>query len=278
MIRIMVDSASDCRNNEIYDKFISMSINIDGKEYLDGQTLDNEMFYSLLTESKEFPQTSQPSPGDFAEYFEQVKEAGDELIYFAISSGLSGTFQSANIAKDMVEYDGIYIIDTKTASHMIGLLAKHAKKLVVEGKSATEIVAGCEELKDRIRLYAGLDTLEYLKRGGRIGKASALVGTLANIKPVITVSNEGGVDAVGKALGVPRAIQMMVEKLKADEIDEDFPICSLYTYGQEHVEKLEKKLEGEGYSIFERLQIGSTIGTHVGPGVYGLFYVVKKEN
>ncbi len=275
MIKIMVDSASDCRNNEIYDFFIPMAINVGGKEYLDGKNLDNETFYSLLTTSKEFPQTSQPSPGDFAEYFEQIKETGDELIYFAISSGLSGTYQSANIAKDMVEYERIYIIDSRTASHMIGLLAKHAKKLIGEGKSAIEVVETCEELKGRIRLFAGLDTLEYLKRGGRIGKASALVGTLANIKPIIRVSEEGIVDPVGKALGVPRAIQMIADKMKEDEIDENFPICTLYTYGEENVDKLEKKLAGDGYSIAERLQIGSTIGTHVGPGVYGVFYVAK---
>ncbi len=276
MIKIMVDSASDCRNDEIYDIFVPMAINIGGEEYLDGKTLDNETFYDLLTTTKAFPQTSQPSPGDFTEYFETVKNDGDELIYFAISSGLSGTYQSANIAKDMVEYEGIYIIDTKTASHMIGLLAKYAKKLIVEGKDAKEIVTLCEELKGRIRILAGLDTLEYLKRGGRIGKASALVGTLANIKPIITVSEEGVVDSVGKALGVPRAIQMIVDKVKEYEVDENFPVCSLFTYGEENVEKLEKKLASEGYRTMERLQVGSTIGTHVGPEVYGVFFVTKE--
>lgn len=275
MIKIMVDSASDCRNNEIYDMFMPMAINIGGTEYLDGKTLDNETFYSMLTTTKEFPQTSQPSPGDFAEYFEQVKVDGDELIYFAISSGLSGTYQSANIAKEMVEYEGIHIIDTKTASHMIGLMAKYAKKLIADGKSASQIVENCEALKGRIKIFAGLDTLEYLKRGGRIGKASALVGTLANIKPIIAISEEGVVDPVGKALGVPRAIQTIVEKVKEYEIDESFPVCSLYTYGEENIDKLEKKLEAEGYQTAERLQIGSTIGTHVGPGVYGVFFVSK---
>lgn len=275
MIKIMVDSASDCRNNEIYDMFISMAINIDGREYFDGKTLDNEMFYRLLTTSQEFPQTSQPSPADFADLFAEVKEQGDELIYFSLSSGLSGTYQSANLAKNMVEYDGIHIVDSLNASHMIGVLAKHARKLIAEGKSAGEIVESCEALKGRIKIFAGLDTLEYLKRGGRIGKASALVGTLANIKPIITVSKEGVVDSAGKALGVPRAIQSIVDMVKEYEIDEEFPICSLYTAGEEHVAKLEKKLETEGYAIAERLQVGSTIGTHVGPGIYGLFFVEK---
>jgi len=271
----MVDSASDCRDKDMYDYFISMAVNIDGTEYRDGVTLDNELFYSLLSSTEAFPQTSQPSPGDFVEYFEQAKANGDELIYFALSSGLSGTYQSANIAKSMVEYDGIYIIDSRTATHMINLLAGYAKKLIAEGKSAVEIVERCETLKGRIKIFAGVDTLEYLKRGGRIGKASALVGSLANIKPIITVSQEGEVDAAGKALGFGRAVQMVIDKVKEYEIDPEFPICSLYTFGEENTEKLEKKLEAEGYKISERLQVGSTIGTHVGPGVYGVFFVTK---
>lgn len=273
MIKIMVDSASDCRNNDLYDYFIPMAVNIDGKEYLSGVTLDSDTFYSLLTTAEAFPQTSQPSPADFLEYFEQVKEAGDELICFTISSALSGTYQSANIAKDMAEYDSIYIVDTKTASHMIGLLVKYARKLIAEELSAKEIAEKCEELIPRIKVYAGVDTLEYLKRGGRIGKASALVGSVANIKPVITVSPEGEVDAVGKALGVSRAVQSIVEKVKSHKIDEEFPICSLYTSGEVNCQKLEKKLSSEGYVISERLQVGPAIGTHVGPGVYGVFFV-----
>lgn len=276
MIKIMIDSASDCRNNEIYDYFVPMAITIDGKEYMDGIDIDNDTFYSLLPNAKETPHTSQPSPGSFIDYFEEVKEAGDELIYFGISSGLSGTLQSATIAKNMVDYDGIYFVDSKTASHMIELLAIYARKLINEGYSAKEIVAKCEDVKTRIKLYAGVDTLEYLQKGGRIGKASALVGSLANIKPLITVSLEGTVDAAGKALGFARAVQMIVDKVKSHEIDEEFPICSLYTYGEDNCKKLEEKLANEGYIVSERQQVGSTIGVHVGPGVYGVYFVEKQ--
>lgn len=272
MIKIMVDSASDCGTQE-FDMFIPMAINMGGKEYLDGVDLNADTFYQLLTANGDFPQTSQPSPNDFLECFQKIKEAGDELLYFSISSALSGTYQSANIAKAMVEYDGIYLIDTKNASHMIGLLAKSAKKWIEEGYSAREVAEKCEELKGRIRVYAGVDTLEYLKRGGRIGKAAALVGTLANIKPMITVSKEGAVDAVGKALGFGRAVQTLTDKVKSFEIDKNYPVYSLYTYGEENCIKLEEKLKAEGIEVAERLQIGSTIGTHVGPGVYGVFFV-----
>lgn len=275
MIKIMVDSASDCRSSDIYDLFIPMAINIGGTEYLDGVNLDNDTFYKLLTATEEFPRTSQPSPDEFLKHFEQIKADGDELIYFSLSSALSGTYQSANIAKDLADYDGIHIIDSKNASHMIGVLAKYAKGLIAKGNTAKEIVEKCEELKTRIKIFAGVDTLEYLKRGGRIGKASALVGTLANIKPVITVSDTGEVDPVGKALGFARAVQMIADKVKGFEIDNSFPVCSLYTMGEENVIKLEEKLKAEGVVANERLQVGSTIGTHVGPGVYGVFFVAK---
>ncbi|MBQ7288200.1 MAG: DegV family protein [Clostridia bacterium] len=277
MIKIMVDSASDCRNDKIYDYFVPITVTIDGKEYKDGVDLDNDTFYQLLTSMKEIPHTSQPSPDDFLQQFQKIKADGDELIYFALSSALSGTYQSANIAKTMVEYEGIYIVDSKNASHMIESLAKYAKKLIAEGLSAKEIVEKCEELKCRIRLFAGVDTLEYLQKGGRIGKATALIGSLANIKPLITVSVDGEVDAVGKALGFARAVQMIVDKVKKYNIDEEFPICSLYTYGEENCIKLEQKLKSEGYCVSERMQVGSTIGTHVGPGVYGVFFVEKQQ-
>lgn len=275
MIKIMVDSASDCRNSEIYDLFIPMAINIDGKEYHDGVDLDNDTFYKLLTSSKEFPHTSQPSPEDFIRYFEQIKADGDELIYFSLSSALSGTYQSACLAKTMVEYDGIHIFDSRNATHMIEALAKHAKALIGEGLTAEEIVSRCETLKTKIKVFAGVDTLEYLRKGGRIGKAAAFVGSLANIKPLITISPEGEVDAAGKALGFGRAVQTIVDKVKNCEIDDSFPMYSLYTYGEENCIRLEERLTAEGYSISERLQIGSTIGTHTGPGVYGVFFVEK---
>ena len=275
MIKIMVDSSSDCRNREIYDYFVPISVNIDGKDYKDGINLDNDMFYNLLNSAKDFPRTSQPSPDEFLQIFEKVKADGDQLIYFALSSALSGTYQSANIAKNMTEYDGIYIIDSKNASRMIELLAVYAKKLISENLTAEEIVQKCEEVKSKIKIYAGVDTLEYLQKGGRIGKATALIGALANIKPLITVSPDGEVDAVGKALGFGKAVQTLVQRIGKHEIDTSFPICSLYTFGEENCIKLEEKLEEAGYSLSDRLQIGSTIGAHVGPGVYGVFFVEK---
>lgn len=274
MIKIMVDSASDANVNE-FDYFVPITVQINGKEYKDGVELDRDSFYDLLLNSKEFPRTSQPSPDSFAEIFEQIKSSGDELIYFSLSSGLSGTYQSATIAKNMVGYDKIYIIDTKCLTHMIGILGNHAKALIEKGFKATEIVEICEELKDKIKVFAGVDTLEYLQKGGRIGKASALLGTIANIKPLVTTSPEGGVDAAGKALGFQRAVQALVEKVKSFNVDTSFPVYLIYSVGEDNCLKLEEKLTSEGFKITERRQVGSTIGAHVGPGVYGVIFVSK---
>lgn len=276
MIRLLVDSASDCRKEDnIFDLYVPIAINIDGKEYFDGVDIDCDTFYKLLLSTKSFPHTSQPSTQVFADIFSKIKEAGDEVICLLISSELSGTYQSATIAKSMVNYDKIHIIDTRGATHMISLLALHARKLIDNGTSSDEIIASCEELKGRIKVIAGVDTLEYLRRGGRLSNASAIVGTLANIKPIVTVTEEGKVESVGKCLGRPKAMQYIVDKIKSCSVDSSFPIYSLYTYGEENCEVLEEKLAGEGYSIEKRQQIGSTIGTHVGPGVYGVLFVTE---
>ncbi len=276
MIKLLVDSASDCRDNTLYDAFIPMVVHANGAEYRDGIDLDADSFYTLLTGSEEFPRTSQPSPEDFRVFFQQAKEAGDELVYLCLSSALSGTYQSAAIAREMVEYDGIHLVDTRTASHGIALLARYARGRIDAGDSAGEIVAKCETLKGRIRIFAGVDTLEYLRRGGRIGKASALLGTVASIKPLITVSTDGEVEAVGKVLGLGRAIQTIADKVRNAEIDPAFPICSLYTYGEDNVDALEERLTALGVPASRRLQVGSTIGAHVGPGVYGVLFVEKE--
>lgn len=276
MIKIMVDSAADCRKNkELYHAVIPITVTIDGKDYLDGVDLDCDTFYSLLTQSEGFPKTAQPSPQQFAEVFQKAKDDGDEVIYFALSSALSGTFQSATIAKTMLEYDKIYLIDTKTATHGINMLAGYAAKLAEQGLSAPEIVQICEDLKGRVKIFAGVDTLEYLHRGGRLSKASATVGELARIKPVITVTPEGAVSAIGKSLGKAGAMQQIIKQIAACEPDENFPICSLFTYGEENCQQLEKNLTAKGYTVADRLQVGASIGAHVGPGVYGVLYIAK---
>ncbi len=273
MIKILVDSSADCNLQDcIVDLIVPISVNIDGVEYKSGVDITSDKFYELLQNAKEFPRTSQPSPQCFVEIFEQVKNDGDQLIYLCLSSNFSGTYQGALIAKEMVDCDNIYIIDTQGVTHIIGILAHYVRRLINNGFSAGEIVDKCEELKGKIRVYAGVDTLEYLYKGGRLSRASATVGELTGIKPIVTIA-DGRVEVAAKSLGKVRAMNTLLEKVKAHKINNDFPMYSLYTCGTENCELLEQKLKDNGYSIADRLQIGSTIGAHVGPGVYAVMFV-----
>ena len=275
MIKIMLDSSSDSQNNHPFDYYVPLTVEIAGKCYKDGIDLRPQRFYKLLTSSEEFPKTSQPSPDQFAACFEQVKQDGDELIYLALSSGLSGTYQSANIAKEMVEYDGIYIVDTHTATHMIGTLARYADQLRIDGFSATEIVEKLIAVRDKQVILAGLQTLEYLYKGGRLSRTSAAVGTIANIKPIITVSAEGKVETFAKSIGVKRAIQTILKHVQSFEIDEEFGFWLLYSEGEENCDALEAAITAAGINVSGRMQVGPTIGAHTGPGVYGITFISK---
>lgn len=276
MIRIIVDSASDCRNGCFaYDALIPLSVSIGGQDYLDGVQLTSDQFYHLLETSTEFPKTSQPSPELFAEEFQKAAAAGDTVLCLCLSSALSGTYQSAVIAKNLVDYDEIYILDTKLVSHLIGVVADYASKLAKENLPIGEIISCCQDLIPRVRVFAGLETLEYLQKGGRLSRTSAAVGQLAGIKPIVTLTPDGEINGGLKAIGTPRAISTIISRMAGVELDPTFPVYTLYTNGTENTQMLEAKLLAAGISSAGRLQVGPTIGAHVGPGVYGVMFVVK---
>lgn len=278
MIRILVDSASDYSLEEVKQKhidMISLRITIGEKTYVDGVDFGRDEFYEILEKSGEFPKTSQPSPETFLGIFQEVKEKGDDLICILLSSELSGTYQSAVLAKSMVEYENIYLVDSLSATYVIKVLADYACQLRTEGMPAEAIAEKVEQLKPNVKVAAALDTLEYLSRGGRIGKAAAVIGDMANLKPIITLTEEGKVGMVGKCLGKNKAIGSLLKSLQESEIDTDFPMYTIYSYGNENCGKLEEKLTKEGYKPKERLQIGSTIGAHIGPEAFGVIFVKK---
>lgn len=278
MIRILVDSSSDYRLEELLQKDIALvpiSITIAGKDYADGIDLERSDFYRLLEETGEFPKTAQPSPQEFFNIFQDVKEKGDEIVCLLLSSGLSGTYQSAVLAKDMADYDKIYLIDTLTATCSIKVLADYACKLRSEGACAAEIADRMEALKARVKVVAALDTLEYLSRGGRISKTAAAIGDMANLKPIITVTEDGKVAMIGKCLGKNKAICYIKKHLQGLSLDESFPIYSIYSYGTDNCEIFEEKMVQEGFCVDDRLQIGATIGAHIGPEAFGIIFVTK---
>lgn len=278
MIRLVVDSSADFLAEELKEKnieLVPLNINLAGETYQDGVTLERNQFYEILTGQEDFPKTSQPSPEDFLSIFEDAKEKGDDVVCILLSSSLSGTCQSAHLCKNMAEYDNIYIVDALTASIGTKLLVDHAVSLRDQGVSAREIAEKLDALKSRVRIFAAVDTLEYLCRGGRVSRASAAIGELANIKPIITVTEEGKVAVAGKCLGKNKALRFITDKLAENPADPAFPLYSVYTYGEENTEKLEAKLAKAGIPYAERLQVGATIGAHVGPGAFGIVYVEK---
>lgn len=281
MIRILVDASSDYSQEEIQEKgllFVPIQIELGGQEYLDGVNLDRDRFYELLQEAGEFPLTSQPSPQVFLDVFKEVKADGDELVCILLSSHLSGTCQSARLAAQMADYEEhIFIVDSRAATYNIKVMADYALELARDGLSAAEIAGRLEGFKSRVHVVAMIDTLEYLRRGGRIGKAAAVIGEAARIKPVITVTPEGEIGIVGKALGKNKAIHTILKWVAEHPVDEGFPAYSIYSYGTENSEVFEERLTREGIRFDERLQIGATIGTHIGPGAFGLVYVEKEQ-
>lgn len=278
MIRILLDSSADFSAEEAKERnleLVPINITLNDKNYRDGIDITKDEFYDLLVASEAFPMTAQPSPQDFLDIFEDAKEKGDSLIYLSLSSALSGTFQSATLAKNMAEYDEIYLVDTLSATRAIRLMAEYACKLREEGKDAATIAEELESFKSRVVILAAVDTLEYLYKGGRLNKATAAIGELANLKPIITVTKEGKMAVPGKALGRNKALALLVKMVTAEQIDTTFPIYSLYAVGEENTEKLERKLGEAGVRVTKRLQIGSTIGCHIGPGAYGVIFVTK---
>lgn len=278
MIKILVDSSSDYSPEEIRQKgylFVPVTISIGENSYVDGVDLERNAFFELLIHGSDFPKTAQPSPQAFLEHFQKIKRDGDEVICILLSSELSGTCQSALLAKNMVEYDGIHIVDSLSATFCIKILADHAASLIRQGLGAARIVAELERLKSRVKVVAALNTLEYLQKGGRIGKATATIGEMANIKPVITVTKEGGIGVLGKCIGKNKAISFIVKHLEELSLDTAFPVYSIFSYGTDNCEKFEEKLAEKNIPITRRLQIGATIGSHIGPEAFGLIFVEK---
>jgi len=279
MIRILVDSSSDYRQKEAEEKgmlFVPIRVMLSGEQYRDGIDIEKDRFYELLQESGEFPLTSQPSPQEFLDIFREMKERGDEVICILLSSRLSGTYQSALLGKQMSEHEGVYLVDSCAVACPIRILTEYALSLVKEGLSAEEIVSRLEEAKSRTRVIAMIDTLEYLRRGGRIGGAAAALGNIAQLKPILTLNQEGEIQVLGKALGKNKAIGMILKELEAAPVDEKFPVYSLYTYGTENCGHFEERLKKENIPVQERLQVGLGIGAHIGTGAFGIAYVAEK--
>lgn len=278
MVRIIVDSGSDLLPEVAKERGIEvlpLLANVDGTEYRDGIDLGRDAFYELLEETGSFPKTSQVSPHTFAEAFREAREAGDEVIALTLSSALSGTYQSAKLAQAMVGEEGIYVIDSLSATYVIAFVAEYACALRDEGLSTKQIVSEIERFKGRVKLVAVLDTLEYLQRGGRLPKAAARIGEAAKLKPVVVITEEGEVGLSTAVLGRKRALDALVKNVAKCPADPAFPAIPIYSYGTKSCEKMIERLADTGMELSDKRQIGFVIGSHIGPGAYGVVYVAK---
>lgn len=280
-VKIIIDSASDITPEEAKEQgfiHIPMKVNFDGVEYLDAVELTHEQFYEKLIESDSLPKTSQITPAEFADNIDKALKEADEVLIITMSSALSGTYQSACIAAD--DYNGqVYVVDSINVSLGERLLVERAVQLLDEGMPLKEVVDVLDEEKGSIRLIAVLDTLEYLKKGGRISPAVAFAGEVLAIKPVVEVAN-GTVDLIGKARGSKNANNFLRKRLdESNGIDFDRPYCVAYSGLSDHM--LQKYLK-DSADIWENETkevpihfVGSIIGTHAGPNAVGVSFFEK---
>ena len=272
---IATDTSSDMEASEYTEKqivCIPLPVTF-GETVCD--TMNKDLFFEKLIASDIFPQTSQPSPQTFLDLFQKAKENNDSLIVILISSVLSGTYQSALLARRITGYDRIFIIDSACATAAVKLLVDRAVSLRDAGYSAEEIVSEVEALKTRTKVFAVIDTLTYLCRGGRLSKAQANIGTLANLKPVITLAPDGSVQVIGKSIGRNRAIQAFLNNLELHAPDLSYPIIPLYSHDPANCSAMLERLHRRfpDMKTEEKMQIGAAIGTHIGPGAFGIAYI-----
>ena len=275
-VKIIADSTADLRP-EIAAKvgIVPLSVHFGDQDYISGVTITAQQFYEMLVESDTLPTTSQPAPYLFEEAYEKAVAEGHEVICLTCSGKLSGTNQSANIAA--AEFPGkVHVVDSGSVAIGLAILAEYALHLVDAGYSAEEIVLKLMRKREKIRILALVDTLEYLKKGGRMSATVALAGGLLNIKPVLSVCN-GEISLVGKARGSRQGNNLLVQEIaKAGGVDFDLPVTLGYTglsdallqkYVQDSAALWENHRETLPVSL-----ISSVVGTHVGPGAVAVAF------
>ena len=281
MVRIITDSAADFEIQELQRMNITcipLTVSFGEASFQDGLELTKPKFYEMLTQSGIFPQTAQPAPALLEEIFTAAHEAGDEAVYITLSSGLSGTYQTARMICEDLAFEGCHVVDSRNAAGGQRLLVEHACKLRDEGKTASEIVAAVENLRSRVRLYACINTLEYLYRGGRISHTVYKVGSMAQIKPIITLDEEGKVHVPGKAMGMRKGMDTLCKYVQSHEPDGAFPLYLMCTDQRSAAEALGQRMVSHGCGSGSEpiVSVGAAIGTHIGPEACGLVYIEKE--
>ena len=278
-IHVITDSGSDLPQ-EILTEYnihvVPLTVQFGDEIYRDGVEISVEEFYRRLEAASEIPSTCQPSPADFVRVYEEVAEPGDTIISIHLSSKMSGTYQSAVLASSMIDPEiEVRVVDSRSASLGIGVTALVAAKAVLAGEDVDGVLAAVQRVIDDMQVYFMVDTLEYLQKNGRIGMASAFVGTLLNIKPILTLQ-DGMVAPFEKIRGRGKAINRikeMMDRYKKQHPDRKLMAAISHANALHDAQRLADYLE-EQHLLDSKIMIGSigpTIGVHTGAGTIALF-------
>lgn len=281
MVKILIDSASDIEKDEadaLGVHLISVRIRFGTEEFLDGINLTHSRFFEMLIESDELPQTSRINEYEFAEKYGELTADGSDVVVITMSSKISGTYSGA--VKAAKDFGGkVYVVDSLNACIGERILCQYALRLLGEGLSAREIAAELDVKKHKIQMLAVLDTLKYLRKGGRISAAAAFTGELLSIKPVISII-KGEVKLVGKAIGSKKGNNLLTQLVdRCGGIDFGMPYGLVYSgLSDDYLNKYlndSAKLWKDNTDFVPSYLIGSTIGTHIGPGAVGVCFFAK---
>ena len=278
-VRIITDSTVDVPER-YRDRFtvVPLTVTFGETEYIDGVTLDKMDFYRMLETSPDLPRTSQAAPDAFAQVFRRLQEAGEEAVVITVTSRLSGTYQSARIAAE--DFPNIRVVDSRNVSIGSGVLAEYALRCAEAGMGLDELTEHLIQKREEVCLLARLETLEYLKKGGRISKAAAFAGGVLNIKPVVTVK-DGELAMLGKARGSKKANNLLIEEIKKSGIDFSMPLLLGYTglsdeLLQSYISDSRAIWEGH-VDHLDQTQLCSVIGTHAGPGAVAVAFFREQQ-
>ena len=284
MIRILTDSSADFTPSEAAHlnlEVVPLSVTFeDGSVYRDGLDLTPEEFYTRLAACNKLPTTSQPSPDCFLPHFEEAKAAGDVTIAILLSSELSGTIQSAQIAAQAAEYHDLLVVDSRNATLGLKMLVQMALDLRDQGASPAQIINALEDALDRLRLLAVVDDLKYFRKGGRLPAAAAFAGAVMGIKPVVTLL-DGKVSLAGKARGLPGAYVALFKLMEEQGgLDPEMPYMVGYTGHRKGAEPIQQYLVNHMQipAAPTPTHIGTVVGTHAGPGAAGIAFFAKRTD
>ena len=278
-VRIITDSASDIAANAVENiTVLPLAVRFGEEEFLDGVTITNKEYYTRLTSGNVLPKTSQVTPFQFEEAIQKAIDDGDKAVVITISSKLSGTYQSACVAAANFDKKDVVVIDSLLATVSEQVLVMYANQLVEEGKSIEEVVETIEKVKSKVKLVGLLDTLEYLKKGGRISAAAAIFGSALSIKPIIQLV-DGAVEVADKARGKKNGIEATLKYTREHKIDESMPVAIGYAGVEPDLlgSVVEASATGDNTNLknWPVISIGSTIGTYTGPNSVVLGYFEK---